>query len=356
MSNADLSAANLGSAELSGADLSSADLENADLEGSALRATDLSNADLKGADLSGADVSDADLQRAKLGGAVVSEASFVGASLAFANLAGVNGSGADFARANLRNASLALANLRGINGSGADFARASLLRADLAGANLAGANLTGVNAAEADFIDATLRGGALGEATLVGATGLTDASLSSALNVDPGDLARALWEKRLFLEPPNEIAATLGAACHGRRVPRAGTSPSSGTVLVVLRSDGRSRIQNIGWRLQPAATRFAELVACVAPTETNTIQICGGYVLTGTNTPASPIRRYQERRHVRLVRARTAALVAEQTFEGPYPGPCPFLTSSDVTTEGRPLAPSVVSRGIASMVAANPVR
>jgi len=356
LSNADLSAADLGSAELSRANLSDANLQSAILEDAVLTGADLLRADLRGADLSGADLSDADLQEARLGHAVVSEASFVGASLAFANLTSVNGSGADFARANLRRANLAFANLRGVNGSGADFARASLLRADLAGANLAGASLAGVNAAEADFIGARLRGVALEGATLEGATGLTDASLSSALNVDPADLARALWEKRLFLEPPNEIAATLGAACRGTRVPRAGSSRSKGTVLSVLSDNGRSRLENIRWGLQPVATRFAELVACVGPTESITIQICGGYVLTSTNTPASPIRRYQERRQVRLVRARTAALVAEQTFEGPYPDSCPFSAPSDVTTEGRPLAPSAVSRGIATMVAASPAR
>jgi hypothetical protein len=56
-------------ADLSGANLSSADLSGADLYGANLSGADLSGADLYGANLSGADLSGADLYGANLSGA-----------------------------------------------------------------------------------------------------------------------------------------------------------------------------------------------------------------------------------------------------------------------------------------------
>jgi hypothetical protein len=94
----------------------------------------------------------------------------------------------------------------------------------------------------------------------------------------------------------------------------------------------------------------------VSPTETVTIQTCGGYVLTNTNTPASPITRYQERRRVRLVSARTGAVLAERTFDGPYPNSCPAFAPESQTTEGEPLQLGTVQRGIAAMVAGTHLR
>jgi hypothetical protein len=217
-------------------------------------------------------------------------------------------------------------------------------------------NLRGADLTKADFTGSTLRNVGLDRSTRLDAVGLTDVRLSSAFNVAPPNLARVLSEKGLFLEPRAQIAGALGAACRGKRVPGAGTSRSNGAFLMVFGNDGRSRLASVGWRNEPPALRFADAAVCVSPTETITIQTCGGYVLTNTNTPAAPITRYQERRRVRLVNARTGAVLAEQTFEGPYPNSCPSYAPESQTTEGEPLALGVVRRGIASIVAASSLR
>jgi hypothetical protein len=97
-------------------------------------------------------------------------------------------------------------------------------------------------------------------------------------------------------------------------------------------------------------------VACVGPTESVIVDVCDGYVVTGTDTPASDIRRYREQRRVRLVDPRTGEIVAEQSLEGPAPGPCPDTAPSSLTSKGRPLTADAVLRGIARLVAARPVR
>ena len=66
---ADLSGANLRSANLSGADLSGANLRSANLSGANLSGANLSGANLSGADLSGANLRSADLSGADLSGA-----------------------------------------------------------------------------------------------------------------------------------------------------------------------------------------------------------------------------------------------------------------------------------------------
>lgn len=104
-------------ADLSGADLSSADFHCADL----------SSADLSRADLSGADLSYANLNRTDL----------YGADLSYANLYRADLYGADLSGATLCSANLSDANL-----SGADLSGATLYSANLSGANLSGADLS----------------------------------------------------------------------------------------------------------------------------------------------------------------------------------------------------------------------
>ncbi len=70
---ANLSGANLCSADLSGANLSGANLCSADLSGADLRSANLRSADLSSADLSGADLRSADLRSADLRSANLSE-------------------------------------------------------------------------------------------------------------------------------------------------------------------------------------------------------------------------------------------------------------------------------------------
>ena len=112
--------ADLSDAGLSGADLGRADLSYANLRGADLSRANLSGANLRGADLSGANLRRADLRRANL-------------------------SGADLGGADLRGADLSCANLRRANLSGADLSGADLSYTDLGGADLGYANLSGAD-------------------------------------------------------------------------------------------------------------------------------------------------------------------------------------------------------------------
>ena len=83
---ADLSGADLRSADLSGANLRSADLRSDDLSGANLRSANLRSADLRSANLSGADLSGANLRSADLSGANLSGANLRSADLSGADL------------------------------------------------------------------------------------------------------------------------------------------------------------------------------------------------------------------------------------------------------------------------------
>jgi len=104
-----------------------------------LRGADLSSADLSSANLRGADLSSADLSSANLRGADLRGANLRGADLSSADLSSANLRGADLRGANLRGADLRGANLRGADLSSADLRGASLSGADLRGASLSGA-------------------------------------------------------------------------------------------------------------------------------------------------------------------------------------------------------------------------
>jgi uncharacterized protein YjbI with pentapeptide repeats len=95
-----------------------------------------SRADLSGADLRSANLCGADLSGAYLRSAYLRSANLCGADLRSANLWGADLSGADLCGADLRSAVLCGADL-----SGADLSGAYLRSADLSGANLRGANL-----------------------------------------------------------------------------------------------------------------------------------------------------------------------------------------------------------------------
>ena len=102
-------------AELSGANLYSADLSRADLSGANLYSADLSRADLSRADLSRANLSGADLSRANLYSANLSGADLSRANLSRADLSGANLYSADLSRADLsraKNAALVIAQTR----------------------------------------------------------------------------------------------------------------------------------------------------------------------------------------------------------------------------------------------------
>jgi uncharacterized protein YjbI with pentapeptide repeats len=130
----------------------------------------LSEANLSGASLGGADLSYAILSEANLSGAYLSRADLSYASLNQANL-----SGAKLSRIHLSGADLIQTNLTRADLSGADLTHATLISATLTSADLEGANL----------VDANLSGASLGGAYLGGAE-LRGADLSGAdLRVDP---------------------------------------------------------------------------------------------------------------------------------------------------------------------------
>ena len=110
--------------------------ERANLSGANLRSANLSSAYLRSADLSGANLSGANLRSADLRSANLS-----GANLRSADLRGANLSGANLRSAYLRSADLRSADLRGANLSGANLRSAYLRSADLSDADLSDADL-----------------------------------------------------------------------------------------------------------------------------------------------------------------------------------------------------------------------
>ena len=96
----------------------------------------LSRADLTSADLTGADLADADLAGANLAGADLSHANLVNADLRLANLTNTDLRCADLTGADLTDADFTDANLTDADLTGANLADANLRRADLTGVDL----------------------------------------------------------------------------------------------------------------------------------------------------------------------------------------------------------------------------
>jgi len=103
------------------------------------------------ANLSGANLASANLDRAYRACANLSGANLAGANLSYADLSGANLFCAYLSGANLSRAELACANLVGADLDGANLAGANLSDADLSGANLAGADLSRANLAGANL-------------------------------------------------------------------------------------------------------------------------------------------------------------------------------------------------------------
>ena len=151
----DLTAADLTRADLGSANLYHAKLTNADLTGANLGRANLAEARLTGADLTGADLTAAKLTNADLTRADLTGAFLVGAKLAIVNLTGAILTGAHFDKLagavtfpddpRYRSTDLTGADLAGANLTCADLTGAHLGSSDLTGANLIGANLTGAD-------------------------------------------------------------------------------------------------------------------------------------------------------------------------------------------------------------------
>jgi uncharacterized protein YjbI with pentapeptide repeats len=123
------------------ANLTGANLQTADLEGAGLIGANLNSADLVEATLSGADLSVAKLSRANLTRAALRNADLSGVDLVEAILIGADLSGAKLSRANLTRAALRNADL-----NGAILEEASLVQTNLEGANITGCTIYGISA------------------------------------------------------------------------------------------------------------------------------------------------------------------------------------------------------------------
>ncbi|PWE30632.1 pentapeptide repeat-containing protein [Maritimibacter sp. 55A14] len=174
MNGVSLAGASLRGAVFDQAWMLKADLSGADLTGASLFQTQLGGADLHDADLSqsraAADFTRADLSGARFRGADFS-ADMKNQSMGMMRgvLRKARAAGADFTGANMRHADLEFAAL-----TGADFTGADLRSSTLGGADLTGATMTGARLAEADLASTRLRD----------VTGLDEAELNRARNLD----------------------------------------------------------------------------------------------------------------------------------------------------------------------------
>ena len=352
LAGCDFSQTVLASRDLQGADLSGADLSAADLTRANLSSANLSDADLRGAQLVSADLRDADLSGADLRGVRLNSVRLAGADLSGANLAGLDISGQSFAEVDLTEADLTEGNLAKTDLTGAVLDRARLdgarvVEAVLASASLRGtvlrdATIRGSNFNQAVMDGVVLEGATLERLSMVGTTGLPDGRLAAALGVAPAGLGRALATHRIRLEARADIARTLGAACAGAPVPEAGGHGQGGFHSLLVASDAGKLSpmadQAFGRGWEPMAVRFGELVACAAPEETVTVEVCE-YFDEETGEQGPTTRRLRFTRHVRVLQARDGAVLLDRVYEGTSPEPCPdtkffFPQSEDDVIEG----------------------
>jgi uncharacterized protein YjbI with pentapeptide repeats len=303
------------------ANLSGANLSRADLRGATISLADLSGADLTGADLRGVRISSANLDGARLANADLSELDLSAQDFAGVDLTGANLTAANLTETDLRDATLDRAVLERVRLVGADLTSASLR-----GTVLSEATIDRAVFDEAEMDGVFLDGADLQRSSMIGTTGLDDAALARAVDVNPGQLSRGLSAHRVRLERREDVLRTLGAACGGAPVDDAaarGGGPFH-AIAVVGPAGGAiplgDKALNRGW--EPMAVRFGELVACVAPEEEVTVEVCR-YFIEGSGAEGPATRRVRYTRHVRVVEARTAATIFDQVYEGSFPESCP---------------------------------
>lgn len=144
--------ANLSGADIRSADFSNADLRDANFKYSDLRGVDFSNANLRDADLRYALLMSADFSNTDL-----SDARLVYAYLMNADLSNADLSNADLSNANLRYADLSNANISNADLSNTNISNTNLWYATLSNADLSYADLSNANIRYADLRYADLR-------------------------------------------------------------------------------------------------------------------------------------------------------------------------------------------------------
>ena len=260
-------------------------------------------------------------------GGSYANAALSGAYLSARDLCGVNFSGADLAFCNACETNLGYADLANANMKGADMRRANLTGANLAYANLEGADLSGADLTEAKLDDVSLVG-----AKLVGMIGISDEILASALRVSLDNLPFTLSQKGIRLENRESIFQSLKGidfSLEGVDESGAYTSDKRFHPVMLLNERGEphswcDRIREAGF--EPMALRFCELVVVVEEENAVAIEV-REYVYEFTGLPAPSVTRYQCQMHVCLYAARTGGVIADTTFQGSLPGPCPERAS-----------------------------
>ncbi len=219
LTQAYLSAANLGGVQLEDAELWGAQMERANLNRAFLSRANMAGANLEEADLGGAELNGADLRGANLRRADLQYATLIEANLGGAALQGADLQYAHLKRSSMKRATLSRANLHGANLKGCDLQHvdmeeANLWGADLEDASLVGANLRDANLWQVDFKNADLDGADLRGARLP-ENGNLIASCEQARNLHRALLdpkVEAVLRKHLPQLFPAEAAATLAAA------------------------------------------------------------------------------------------------------------------------------------------------
>jgi len=216
--------------------------------------------------------------------------------------------GRDLSRADLSGSDMSLADLRGVNLSRARLDRANLKNAQLSRARLHGATLVGA------YLDG---------ADLDSVTGLTDVMLDSV----------GSW-RGVALEDRKGMVGHLGAACTGSGVARAArytAGPRFHPVVFIGRDGGEHpftfRVPKRWW---PSRLQRTELVACCDNEEGERLVDTCSYRGRGGGT----ISRYVYTVKVRLVEARTGALLKEGLVAGGPPDSCPSSTRGSSSIHG----------------------
>jgi uncharacterized protein YjbI with pentapeptide repeats/uncharacterized RDD family membrane protein YckC len=160
LSHVSLRRANLTAAILNKANLTAANLIEANLSSASLIEANLQQTVLEHASLTGANLGNADLSQANLHSALLGQVNAVGAHLQSANLSqsdwrGADLSRADLSRANLREADLSFTQLHNASLRDAQLQNANLRDTDLSSADFRGANLNGADFAGAFFVAPT---------------------------------------------------------------------------------------------------------------------------------------------------------------------------------------------------------
>lgn len=133
--------------------------------------------------------------------------------------------------------------------------------------------------------------------------------------------------ERSSFQIEQDLAAALRQVCAGQGVESAAPYPDGRDVHPVfgIDAEGQPALSNAmsGTAWRPTAVAEVELVACVETVNEVVLEECVYVAEDNPDGGQQIVERRQYDLHVRLLAARSANLVAERTFSGTPPGPCP---------------------------------